>query len=583
MKTPESPKPFTIPKAKLPDTRIPRAKLSQTEANVIEDKAEGAPIPKPRTSFLVDKAAKKMIEEREEELKTLRAQKLVTDNITEDKLLPVEELLRRKTARPLSEFPKYDVKKGGISSGYEGKTTLSDIKRQQLPDIKISTPVTKIHMVKQAEMEAFYNPELVLSPDYVASSSGLHPIENASATIREYIAAPLYNLLLPGRSPNIGIIQQNQGKNYINSEFLSEFQTVADSLRKGAHSTVSGFESVVVASMLLGEVDPNAANLGVMQDKNGNKMAKIDHGYSLVNFPKTKEGLKHDLHTIFFLPDARPYNELIQNKKFTFDKSNLISAINNACQSLNENTLRDTISNRINDLEKHGINFEVVLGYSVYCDSSPVLDMCNGKITDPPRTKNELIDFYVNNILKQKEIMMDLARDLKKLPAKEPVLEWLKRENVREEERQLQERNREQVLQWEEDQRNKGANRPLEQAPVQSTTSIFNRAIEKAQQFMQKIWYAISGNAPSNKSHYSKPVMPNISSNDRAHTNMQYVALAEVRYNAKPPHNRPKENIKNAASHDSGIASANTTLNSQNWSNKVSGRSQGKIDKVISR
>lgn len=381
------------------------------------------------------------IKERYIELQKIQDAQYVT-GITEDKLLPMEQLLRRKTPRPLSEFPQREEKTVGNNTGYIGEAIFNSIEREHLPALEID-PLTTKYMVKAADLSAFNNPDI---PEITGV---LHPACNSSEIIKEYIAGPLYNLLLLGHSPKIGIIEQekdqknNTNIQYITSEFFDKFTGLdfahryihalvmeikareRQSIKVGPSLPIVGFEKVVIAAMLLGEIDSNPQNIGFIKtgDAVSNTEAyeavKIDHGRALLNFPQRKEDLLEDLRKTFFpTTSGSPYSILLQHGIITFNPEKMKEAIDDACVKLDHDSLKRIISDRIERFAKQGADFNSILQDERYFKQLTMIDLHEDDLIQAenrPKNKKELVEFYVNNILKQKELMMEVSQDISKL------------------------------------------------------------------------------------------------------------------------------------------------------------------------
>lgn len=100
---------------------------------------------------------------------------------------------------------------------------------------------------------------------------------NLGDCIREYITAPIYQILLGDMAPDVQLVEddKNEGRVYLSSEFITDFITASDN--KQDFKKAKGFEKIIAAQLLLGEADIiQPGNFGAANGKCG----KIDHGRS---------------------------------------------------------------------------------------------------------------------------------------------------------------------------------------------------------------------------------------------------------------------------------------------------------------
>ncbi len=131
-----------------------------------------------------------------------------------------------------------------------------------------------------------------------------------AVSFRQYVVGDLFRLVLGNRAPELRLIKNSKGKLMMGSEFISEFQNLIDffeisdpkatvKIKKKRTQTlykcfpagckseqfngllqINGGEDVLALMFLLGEMDGNAANLGLIpsQENPGQyEVAKIDH------------------------------------------------------------------------------------------------------------------------------------------------------------------------------------------------------------------------------------------------------------------------------------------------------------------
>jgi hypothetical protein len=132
------------------------------------------------------------------------------------------------------------------------------------------------------------------------------PVEGATTKTHsffcEYISGILFKRVLYDRVPLINIQTSDNAKGVLTSKYLESFTPLSEVLRgrdKGDIIPAEGIEKILVAGILLGEIDFNAGNLGVMKSLNDQGQpttifAKVDHGYALTSFSSTPQKALED-------------------------------------------------------------------------------------------------------------------------------------------------------------------------------------------------------------------------------------------------------------------------------------------------
>lgn len=113
----------------------------------------------------------------------------------------------------------------------------------------------------------------------------------------EYISGILFKRILYDRVPIINIHASDNAKGVLTSKYLENFSPLNDILREHGEGDVisaEGIEKILVAGILLGEIDYNGGNLGIMESLNDQGqptsiLAKVDHGNALTSFSSTPQ------------------------------------------------------------------------------------------------------------------------------------------------------------------------------------------------------------------------------------------------------------------------------------------------------
>ncbi|OAM06109.1 MAG: hypothetical protein TV41_02145 [Wolbachia endosymbiont of Dactylopius coccus] len=168
--------------------------------------------------------------------------------------------------------------------------------------------------------------------------------------ITEVIAGPLYRLALFGKSPKIWLIEDDQDQVFLGSEFLPNFNTFADLLKKAVTKSEINlkncleeqiqhkfkrelqksvgnskyFAKFLAACLIFREFDFNLENFGIVETNDTGvterKWAKIDHGLSFEYQRFDQECLSSDCLEIlnFYLQDRKKCKNQILDNLYQF-------------------------------------------------------------------------------------------------------------------------------------------------------------------------------------------------------------------------------------------------------------------------
>ncbi|WP_341815513.1 MULTISPECIES: hypothetical protein [unclassified Wolbachia] len=295
-----------------------------------------------------DQFVKDLIKKEKEDLEVVKEQ---SKKNKKENIETLEKHFHDRTIQPISEFKKVGEKEAGCSSGFQAEHEYSnnegDKAHFMIKSVLNHTLTKEEEQSKLAQFkESFYkgsrkatklqNPYL---PDFVINnlidqlwqqveSNICHDDLNIADFIREYVAGGLYKLFLYDRAPIVELVTNNdlpkerfanrndqfkehiekekyQDKLYLRSKFLDKFTTLMDLQEKGKnYQDAKGFEKILAAQILLGEVDiTQSENFGVIEKEyenaKGKKVkeklwAKIDHGRSFyLSFSGTKSYLQN--------------------------------------------------------------------------------------------------------------------------------------------------------------------------------------------------------------------------------------------------------------------------------------------------
>lgn len=314
----------------------------------------------------------------------------------------VDKMLKAKAARPESEFKGIGYKQTGVSAGYVAKA----IDNQ------------KSNMIKVGNKEP--------SQAFVKNNIGQNAqqdVQNQVDLVREYTAAALYKLALKHQAPDIGLVtrgselddkklgknalseDKKQGAIAIRSTFFDNFQTLSSFT--GATDTqieksdklkqLQGFEKVMAACLMFGEIDWHAGNIGVISSKDADgkpvyTAAKIDHGRSLHPC---------EISTVDKLKSERNFLRY-QKAGVEINVHKLIEALEDM-QKISMDEVINIVRKQINDLKNAGM---------------PMAEINKKYGLIPLATPEDLVYQVCKNIKENRSNLVNLTEEIKKDPQK---------------------------------------------------------------------------------------------------------------------------------------------------------------------
>jgi len=235
-------------------------------------------------------------------------------------ILKIQTTLRDQSPAEASGFKKTDDIKEGLQTGYYA----------------IENASKSLFLIKSLNPRAYNS----------ASNEGN----------TELLSGDLYSLLIYNRAPKIALVPGNA----LRSKIFPKVMKLSDFLRQDRDGLkkIYGFEKVMAACQLLGEVDFHLGNLMVrpMDDGSGRfELLKIDHGKSFRKFP----GNFKDFIRSLLIPDQgiSLYRDPVANGKLTFNIHEYARALNDMLIILSDDKVDAIIKKRIDEIRKINRNF----------------------------------------------------------------------------------------------------------------------------------------------------------------------------------------------------------------------------------
>ncbi|WP_367364679.1 hypothetical protein [Candidatus Tisiphia endosymbiont of Nedyus quadrimaculatus] len=309
--------------------------------------------------------------------------------LKESKKIPLKAMLRDRVTANKTEFIQKDKKKAGVSAGYvaEEKGTHNTFMLKRF--YKQHVHCLALHGEKQREQA----------------------LADRDDGVRELIGSSMYQFLLYDRTPKEALVVSNLANSSsigIRSKFFDNVVQLAE-FAKGTYTTsvgandqklkeLEGFEKVIAACHMLGELDYHAGNL-MVQD--GKTVTKIDHGRSFEVFHQDFGAMIEATHKMFS-EDGVNYTEAIKAGNLSFNIEKYSKALAQMTNQLNDQQIDAIIDQKVDELKKHGFSPEGLL----------VTARFEGDKFEVKCVKdfNELSTFYKEHIKENLNNMKEVAR-----------------------------------------------------------------------------------------------------------------------------------------------------------------------------
>ncbi|MDD9335263.1 MAG: hypothetical protein PV347_04420 [Rickettsiaceae bacterium] len=309
--------------------------------------------------------------------------------LEESKKDPLETMLRDRITVKNTEFTKKGNKQAGVSAGYIAKETATG----------------NTFMLKR-----FYKQHrscLALQGEKQQQQA----LADRDDGVRELIGSSMYQFLLYDRTPKEALVvsdQVNSPSIAIRSKFFNNVVQLAE-FAKGTYTTsvgandqklkeLEGFEKVIAACHMLGELDYHAGNL-MVQD--GKTVTKIDHGRSFEMFHQDFGAMIEATHKMFS-ENAVNYTKAIKVGNLSFNIEKYSKALAQMTNQLNDQQIDAIIDQKVDELRKHGFSPEGLI----------VAARFEGNKFEEKQINdfNELSTFYKEHIKENLNNMKEVAR-----------------------------------------------------------------------------------------------------------------------------------------------------------------------------
>ncbi|KJV56697.1 hypothetical protein [Orientia tsutsugamushi] len=308
----------------------------------------------------------------------------------------IEELLRDKNIAKQEEFSPKGPKQAGISAGYiateksSGNTFL--LKQFYKSNTSAKKSSTSILCCIKSQTSDQYQSDMI-------------------DAIQELLASQMYQLLLYDRAPKEALTMPDKLNSkflYIRSKFLKNAVTLSEfsglkgvtcvDPRASCLKQLDGFEKVIAACHMLGDIDYHGANLMVLD---GKTVAKIDHGRSFMQYHKDFASMVSTTYKSF-KRESKKYDLAIQCGNLRFDINKYNTALKKMIGQLNEDQIDAIIEQKVAELRKLGFNpndLIVRAGFESGIVNSTVIS-----------DYKDLEEFYKKNLKKNLQNMKEIAK-----------------------------------------------------------------------------------------------------------------------------------------------------------------------------
>ncbi|WP_341761958.1 hypothetical protein [Candidatus Tisiphia endosymbiont of Thecophora atra] len=255
----------------------------------------------------------------------------------------LETMLRDRVTAKNTEFKRKGDKQAGVSAGYVAE--------------------------EQETQNTFMLKRFYKQHDHCFSLQTNEQRNQALADrndgVRELIGSSMYQFLLYDRTPKEALVVSDQVKSpfiAIRSKFFDNVVQLAE-FAKGTYTTsigandqklkeLEGFEKVIAACHMLGELDYHAGNL-MVQD--GKTVTKIDHGRSFAMFHQDFGAMIEATHKMFSHKGVN-YTEAIKAGNLSFNIEKYSEALKQMIGQLDDQQIDAIIDQKVDELKKHGFS-----------------------------------------------------------------------------------------------------------------------------------------------------------------------------------------------------------------------------------
>ncbi|KAJ6645172.1 hypothetical protein Bhyg_00374 [Pseudolycoriella hygida] len=252
----------------------------------------------------------------------------------------IKDMFRDKGMAEQKDFSAKGVKQAGVSAGYIAQE-----------DVTNNTFILKQFYKNHTDCFAIKD-----------QKQQMQALNDRRDGVQELIGSGLYQLLLYDRTPKEELVKPNQNNPkslFVRSKFfdnvvqLSEFSGSLSGAMKADNEQLQkleGFEKVIAACHMLGELDYHAGNLMV---QNGNTITKIDHGRSFIEFHQDFPAMVQATYRHFI---NFGYANAIRQGNLSFTIEKYSESLKQMITQLDERQIEAIVDQRIAELEKVGFN-----------------------------------------------------------------------------------------------------------------------------------------------------------------------------------------------------------------------------------
>lgn len=308
----------------------------------------------------------------------------------------IEELLRDKNIAKQEEFSPKGPKQAGVSAGY-------------IATEKSSGNIFLLKKFYKSNASAKKGSTSILC---CINSQKLNQAQSdMKDAMQELLASQMYQLLLYDQAPKEALTMPDKLNSdflYIRSKFLknavtlSEFSGLKDVTcidpSASCLKQLDGFEKVIAACHMLGDMDYHAANLMVLD---GKTVAKVDHGRSLMQYHKDFASMVSTTYKSF-KRKSKKYDLAIQSGNLRFDIDKYNTALKKMIDQLNEEQIETIIEQKAAELRKLGFNPNDLIVQASFGSG-----IVNSAVIS---NYKDLEEFYKENLKKNLQNMKEIAK-----------------------------------------------------------------------------------------------------------------------------------------------------------------------------